>query len=112
VIGAPFAGAGVAANGAGPAAKKPARSERARTSGGGGGGDTLASPMQGNVFKILVEQGQTVEEGALVAIIEAMKMENEITAHKSGVVAELPISIGDAVTSGATLAVIKDAAAE
>jgi acetyl-CoA/propionyl-CoA carboxylase biotin carboxyl carrier protein len=112
VIGAPFAGAGVAANGAGPAAKKPARSERARTSGGGAGGDTLASPMQGNVFKILVEQGQTVEEGALVAIIEAMKMENEITAHKSGVVAELPISIGDAVTSGATLAVIKDAAAE
>jgi acetyl-CoA/propionyl-CoA carboxylase biotin carboxyl carrier protein len=58
---------------------------------------------------VLVEQGQTVEEGALIAIIEAMKMENEITAHKAGVVAELPINVGDAVTSGATLAVIKDA---
>ena len=68
----------------------------------------LASPMQGNIFKVLVEAGQKVEEGALVAVIEAMKMENEITAHKTGVVAELPIKVGDAVTSGATLAVIKD----
>ena len=107
VIGPPFAGGG-ASNGAVAAAAKPKRSERTR-SGGGGGGDTLASPMQGNVFKVLVEAGQTVEEGALVAIIEAMKMENEITAHKGGVVAELPIKVGDAVTSGATLAVIKDA---
>jgi acetyl-CoA/propionyl-CoA carboxylase biotin carboxyl carrier protein len=111
VIGPAFAGGAVAVNGSGPAAKKPARSERARKAGGGAGGDTLPSPMQGNVFKVLVEQGQTVEEGALVAIIEAMKMENEITAHKSGVVAELPIKVGDAVTSGATLAVIKDAEA-
>jgi len=110
VIGPPFAGGGAA-----PASttngRKPTRSARTR-SGGGGGGDTLASPMQGNIFKVVVEAGQTVEEGALVAIIEAMKMENEITAHKSGVVAELPIKVGDAVTSGATLAVIKDAAAE
>ena len=58
---------------------------------------TLASPLQGNVFKVLVEQGATVEEGALICIIEAMKMENEITAHKAGVVAELPISEGAAV---------------
>ena len=49
---------------------------------------------------MLVEQGATVEEGALVCIIEAMKMENEITAHKAGVVAELPISEGAAVTAG------------
>ena len=54
------------------------------------GGDTLASPLQGNVFKVLVEQGAEVEEGALICIIEAMKMENEIAAHKSGTVAELP----------------------
>ena len=113
VIGPPFAGGGAApgAGGAPSNGRKPTRSARARSS-GGGGGDTLASPMQGNIFKVLVEAGQTVEEGALVAIIEAMKMENEITAHKSGVVAELPIKVGDAVTSGATLAVIKDAAAE
>ncbi|UGS38880.1 acetyl-CoA carboxylase biotin carboxylase subunit [Capillimicrobium parvum] len=110
VIGPPFAGGG---GGAAPAAsangKKPARSARARSGGGGAGGDTLASPMQGNIFKVLVEAGQTVEEGAMIAIIEAMKMENEITAHKAGVIAELPIKVGDAVTSGATLAVIKDA---
>ncbi len=111
VIGPPFGGgaAGPALNGA--AAKKPARSQRARSGAGGAGGDTLASPMQGNVFKLLVEPGQTVEEGALVAIIEAMKMENEITAHKAGVIAELAVKVGDAVTSGATLAVIKDAVA-
>jgi acetyl-CoA/propionyl-CoA carboxylase biotin carboxyl carrier protein len=90
-------------NSAAPAA--PRRRER-KSSGGGGGGDTLASPLQGNVFKVLVEQGASVEEGALVCIIEAMKMENEITAHKAGVVAELPISEGAPVTVGATLAVI------
>ena len=71
-------------------------------------GDAVASPMQGNVFKVLVEKGATVEEGALVCIIEAMKIENEITAHKAGKIAELPISEGDAVTAGDTLAVISN----
>ncbi len=85
---------------------RPAR-ERKASGGGGGGGDTLASPLQGNVFKVLVEQGAEVQEGALVCIIEAMKMENEITAHKAGTIAELPITEGDAVKSGDTLAVIK-----
>jgi len=101
-------GEALSSNGAAPAATaaKP-KPKRERKSGGGvGGGDTLASPMQGNVFKILVEQGADVEEGALVCIIEAMKMENEITAHKAGKIAELPISEGDAVTAGDTLAVI------
>jgi len=111
VIGAPPAYPAAPAGAVNGNGKKPARSARSSSRGGGGGGDTLASPMQGNIFKVLVEQGQTVEEGALIAIIEAMKMENEITAHKAGVVAELPISVGDAVTSGATLAVIKDAEA-
>jgi acetyl-CoA/propionyl-CoA carboxylase biotin carboxyl carrier protein len=110
VIGPAFAGGGgagaAATNGA---AKKPGRSERARTS-GGASGDTLPSPMQGNVFKLLVENGQTVEEGTLIAIIEAMKMENEITAHKAGVIADIAVAVGDAVTSGATLCTIKDAA--
>ena len=91
--------------GAGRAASP--RRERKRRAAAAAGGDTLASPLQGNVFKVLVEQGATVEEGALVCIIEAMKMENEITAHKAGVVAELPIAEGAAVTVGATLAVIK-----
>ena len=85
----------------------PSASAGRRAAARGGGGDTLASPLQGNVFKVLVEQGATVEEGALICIIEAMKMENEITAHKAGVVAELPISEGAAVSAGDTLAVIK-----
>jgi acetyl-CoA/propionyl-CoA carboxylase biotin carboxyl carrier protein len=77
-----------------------------RTSGARGGGDTLASPLQGNVFKVLVQQGAQVEEGALICIIEAMKMENEITAHKAGTITELPITEGNSVTAGDTIAVI------
>jgi acetyl-CoA/propionyl-CoA carboxylase biotin carboxyl carrier protein len=95
------------ANGSVPAASaKPKPKRERKASGGRGGGDTLASPMQGNVFKVLVQQGADVEEGALVCIIEAMKMENEITAHKAGKIAELPISEGASVTVGDTLAVI------
>ncbi len=113
VIGPPLAGAAV--NGSAPGgrggrrrASRPAAS--APRAAGGGGGDTLASPLQGTVLKVAVEQGATVEEGALVAVIEAMKMENEITAHKAGTVAELPIAVGASVATGDTLAVISDAA--
>jgi acetyl-CoA/propionyl-CoA carboxylase biotin carboxyl carrier protein len=109
VLGDPIAAAAGGGNSAAPAASRPRR-ERKSGGGGGAGGDTLASPLQGNIFKVLVEQGATVEEGALVCIIEAMKMENEITAHKAGVIAELPISEGAAVTAGDTLAVIKTSA--
>ncbi len=119
VIGAPLAVAAV--NGAAPAAapeagapairRAPRRSARAAAGGGGGGGggDTLSSPLQGTVLKVAVERGAEVEEGALVAVIEAMKMENEITAHKAGVVSELPIAVGASVASGDTLAVISSA---
>jgi acetyl-CoA/propionyl-CoA carboxylase, biotin carboxylase, biotin carboxyl carrier protein len=102
-------GEAMAPNGAVPAATRPAPRRERKSGGGGGGasGDTLVSPLQGNVFKLLVKQGAEVEEGALICIIEAMKMENEITAHKAGTVAELPISEGAAVASGDTLAVIK-----
>ena len=94
-------------NGAAPAqARKPARSERARGS-GGGGSDELTSPLQGNMWKVLVEKGAEVEEGQLICIIEAMKMENEITAHKAGTIEDLPITEGAAVKSGDLLAVIK-----
>ncbi|MGA8720248.1 MAG: acetyl-CoA carboxylase biotin carboxyl carrier protein subunit, partial [Solirubrobacteraceae bacterium] len=62
-----------------------------------------------NMWKVLVKQGDTVEEGQLLCIIEAMKMENEITAHKAGVVSELPIAVGASVATGDTLAVISSA---
>jgi len=95
------------ANGAAPPqARKPARSERAKSS-GGGGADELTSPLQGNMWKVLVEKGAAVEEGQLICIIEAMKMENEITAHKAGTIEDLPISEGAPVKSGDLLAVIK-----
>jgi acetyl-CoA/propionyl-CoA carboxylase biotin carboxyl carrier protein len=64
------------------------------------------------MWKVLVEQGQTVEEGQLVCIIEAMKMENEITAHKAGVISELAVREGEAITSGATIAVISSSSSE
>jgi acetyl-CoA/propionyl-CoA carboxylase biotin carboxyl carrier protein len=109
VIGPPFAGG--ALNGAGPQAgagvgrRPPRRAERSG-GGGSGGGDTLSSPLQGTVLKVAVQPGASVEEGALVCVIEAMKMENEIIAHKAGTVAELPIAIGSSVATGDTLAVI------
>jgi acetyl-CoA/propionyl-CoA carboxylase, biotin carboxylase, biotin carboxyl carrier protein len=107
VIGPPYGGA---VNGAAPAAApKPRRGERA-TGSGGGGADELVSPLQGNMWKVLVEQGQQVEEGQLVCIIEAMKMENEITAHKAGLIERLAVKEGEPIASGATIAVIKAAA--
>ena len=64
--------------------------------------------MQGTVFKILVEVGAVVEQGALICVIEAMKMENEITAHKAGIVTELAVEVGASVSTGDPLVVIAD----
>ncbi len=113
VIGAPFAG-GVVMNGAAPAAGAgAARKPRERKKGGSAvGGDTLPSPLQGNMWRVKVRQGDKVEEGQLLCIIEAMKMENEITAHKAGVVAELPIVEGAAISAGDPIATITSLAAE
>jgi acetyl-CoA/propionyl-CoA carboxylase, biotin carboxylase, biotin carboxyl carrier protein len=108
VIGPPGGGAanGAAPPGSGLAAKPRRREDAGDAAGGAGGGDTLASPIQGTVLKVAVEQGAQVEEGTLVAVVEAMKMENEITAHKAGTVKELPIAVGASVATGDTLAVI------
>ena len=107
VIGPPAALA--AANGAAPAAAaapKPRRRDSAAAGGSGAGGDQLTSPIQGTVLRVAVEKGASVDEGALICVIEAMKMENEITAHKAGQVAELPVAVGASVASGDTIAVI------
>ncbi|HEU4701546.1 MAG TPA: acetyl-CoA carboxylase biotin carboxylase subunit [Conexibacter sp.] len=113
VIGAPFA-AGMVMNGSAPAAAGAGpRKPRERKSGGGAvGGDTLPSPLQGNMWRVKVRQGDAVEEGQLLCIIEAMKMENEITAHKAGVVAELPIAEGAPIAAGDPIATITSPAAE
>jgi len=99
-------GAGASASGAAP--QRPRRSARA-AAGGSGGGNTLASPIQGTVLKVAVQAGADIEQGALVCVIEAMKMENEITAHKAGKVAELSVTVGASVATGDTLAVISTA---
>jgi acetyl-CoA/propionyl-CoA carboxylase biotin carboxyl carrier protein len=113
VIGPPPVGgvAVAASNGnAAAGARKPKRGER-KSGGGSGGADELVSPLQGNMWKVLVEQGQTVQEGQLLCIIEAMKMENEITAHKAGVIESLHVKEGEPIQSGAPIAVIKSPAA-
>jgi acetyl-CoA/propionyl-CoA/long-chain acyl-CoA carboxylase, biotin carboxylase, biotin carboxyl carrier protein len=105
VIGEPVAGGGGAA--AAGSARRPPKRERRAGAGGGASGESLASPLQGTVLKVAVEQGATVEEGDLVCVIEAMKMENEISAHRSGKVTALNVAEGAAVSSGDVLAVIE-----
>ena len=99
-------GASVGAT-AGGALKKPPKRERSGGGGSSASGDDLVSPLQGNVFKVPVEEGQEVSEGDLVCVIEAMKMENEITAHKSGKIAKLAAKEGAAVNPGDLLAKIE-----
>ena len=103
----PLAGFNPAASNGAAAPRAPRRAERKSSS--GGGPDTLPSPLQGNMWKVLVKQGDSVQEGQLLCIIEAMKMENEITAHKSGTIVELPIAEGAAIQAGAPIATIKSA---
>jgi acetyl-CoA/propionyl-CoA carboxylase biotin carboxyl carrier protein len=103
---------GAAANGAAPAAggaaRKAAPRRRERAGAGGASADgALVSPLQGTVLRVAVEKGAEVAEGALVCVIEAMKMENEITAPVAGKVEELNVSEGGSVASGDTIAVIK-----
>jgi acetyl-CoA/propionyl-CoA carboxylase biotin carboxyl carrier protein len=105
VIGEAPAGGVAAAPAAG--GKKPPKRERKGGSGPSASSEALPSPLQGTILKVAVEQGAEVSEGDLICVIEAMKMENEITAHRSGKVEELPIAEGAAVGSGDTLAVIK-----
>ena len=69
-------------------------------------GEPVKSPMPGNILKICVSQGQKVNEGELLIVLEAMKMENEIVATKSGTVAQIAVSKGAVVETGTVLAVI------
>ncbi|MEZ5076348.1 MAG: acetyl-CoA carboxylase biotin carboxylase subunit [Solirubrobacterales bacterium] len=104
VVGEAVAGAAPAANGGG---RKAPKRERKGGGGGGASSEKLIAPLQGSVFKVVVEEGATVEEGDLVCVIEAMKMENEIAAHRAGEVTSLAIAVGDAVNSGDLLATIE-----
>jgi len=96
----------MAAGPAKAAAKKPAR---AASSGGaaGGGSGNVEVPMQGTIVKVLVEVGQAVEAGQAVVVLEAMKMENQITAEKAGTVKEIKVKAGDTVGAGDVVVVIE-----
>jgi acetyl-CoA/propionyl-CoA carboxylase, biotin carboxylase, biotin carboxyl carrier protein len=96
--------------GAAPATGAPRAKPRKR---GGGkaatvSGDAVAAPMQGTIVKIAVEDGQQVAAGELLVVLEAMKMENPVTAHKSGTVTGLSVRTGETVTQGSVLCELKD----
>jgi acetyl-CoA/propionyl-CoA carboxylase, biotin carboxylase, biotin carboxyl carrier protein len=99
-LGAPAAASG--ANG-----KRPPKRERKAAGAASGASEDLIAPLQGSVFKVEVAEGDEVEQGALVCVIEAMKMENEITAHRAGKVTSLPIEVGAPINSGDLIAKIE-----
>ncbi|MDO5629026.1 MAG: biotin carboxylase N-terminal domain-containing protein, partial [Mobilicoccus sp.] len=97
-------GGGGASGGTSAKRKAPRRSGAGGKGGAKASGDSLTAPMQGTVVKLAVEEGATVAEGDLVIVIEAMKMEQPINAHKAGVVTGLKVAVGETVTSGSVLA--------
>jgi acetyl-CoA/propionyl-CoA carboxylase biotin carboxyl carrier protein len=91
-----------------PAHAELARRRRDRAAAGGHGGvkDAVVTPMQGTVLAVEVAEGDEVEAGQVICIVEAMKMENEIAAHRAGVVTELSIEPGQAVGRGQVICVV------
>jgi acetyl-CoA/propionyl-CoA carboxylase biotin carboxyl carrier protein len=87
--------------------KKPKPRKRGSHAGAAASGDAVTAPMQGTVVKVAVEEGQQVAAGDLVAVLEAMKMENPVTAHKDGTITGLAVEAGAAITQGTVLAEIK-----
>ena len=91
----------------GATAPKAKRVTGASSAGAGAGSGAVAVPMQGTIVKVLVEVGQAVEAGAAVVVLEAMKMENQINAEKSGVVKEIKVKAGDTVGAGDVVVIIE-----
>jgi acetyl-CoA/propionyl-CoA carboxylase biotin carboxyl carrier protein len=104
------AGLGAAGPGAAPAGQKAApRRSAKKGSASAASGDDLTSPMQGTIVKIAVEEGQQVQAGELVVVLEAMKMEQPLNAHKAGLISGLTAEIGQTLSAGAAICSIKDA---
>ena len=98
---------GAPAGGGNVVRKKPKARKRGAHGGAAASGDAVTAPMQGTIVKVAVEDGQEVAEGDQIAVLEAMKMENPVTAHKAGTVTGLDAKPGDSVTQGTTLCEIK-----
>jgi acetyl-CoA/propionyl-CoA carboxylase biotin carboxyl carrier protein len=93
---------------AGPAAGGAKKAKRAKKAGAKVSGDAVASPMQGTIVKVVVEEGQEVAEGDTIVVIEAMKMEQPLKAHKAGTVTGLQAEVGATIGNGAVVCEIKD----
>jgi len=100
-------GLGGLAAGAAAGAKKPKRKAGGKA-GAAASGDAVTSPMQGTIVKVAVEEGQTLAEGDVVVVLEAMKMEQPLKAHKAGTVTGLEAEVGATVTNGAVICELKD----
>jgi acetyl-CoA/propionyl-CoA carboxylase biotin carboxyl carrier protein len=100
-------GAGVSTGSTSGGAKKPKRST-GKKAGAAASGDAVTSPMQGTIVKVGVEEGQQVAEGEVIVVLEAMKMEQPLKAHKAGTVTGLQAEVGDTVTNGAVICELKD----
>jgi acetyl-CoA/propionyl-CoA carboxylase biotin carboxyl carrier protein len=88
------------------------RRERSRAGSRDGAADAIVSPMQGTVLELRVAEGDAVEAGAVICIVEAMKMENEVVAHRPGIVKELSVAMGGAVTIGQRICLVVPAGTE
>ena len=102
------AGLGATANGKSGASPKSKKSSRARAGKGTVSGDDLTSPMQGTIVKVAASDGDVVAEGDLIVVLEAMKMEQPLTAHRGGTLSGLTASPGDTVSAGSVIATITD----
>ena len=69
--------------------------------------DAVVSPMQGTVLEVAVKDGDAIEAGRVICVVEAMKMENEIVSHRDGIVSELSVAPGHAITSGQLICVVR-----
>lgn len=100
---------GLALGGGGSGASGPKKPKRAaKKAGAAASGDSVTSPMQGTIVKVAVEEGQTLAEGDVVIVLEAMKMEQPLKAHKAGTVTGLQAEVGATVTNGAVICELKD----
>ena len=93
--------------GASSARKKAPKRRGSAKASAGASGDALIAPMQGTIVKIAVEEGQVVAEGELVVVLEAMKMEQPLAAHRAGTITGLAVTVGETVANGAVIAEIK-----
>ncbi|WP_063734812.1 biotin/lipoyl-containing protein, partial [Streptomyces sp. RTd22] len=98
---------GMASAPAAGGSKKPKR-KAVKKGGSAASGDALASPMQGTIVKVAVAEGDTVAEGDLVVVLEAMKMEQPLNAHRAGTIKGLSAEVGGSITSGSVICEIKD----